>query len=325
MEAEDFRRFLHQTRHWSRAKRDVGVLAMAAEGLRTYAKVDSGFFVYQQQWNGTDEPGKPVVYCAWGAFARAQSELEHLVGNLPITTSALQPMLEQWMSVARLRTLEMTYILRPYQLNLIGVWPITSREKMVGAMVVARRQPWPDSAANRIATAIVDACAAQISVALDLIRALNLAEEASQSDLLTGLLNRRGLEVQFQQTVKDATAKGQSVFFIIMDVDGLKEVNDGHGHPAGDALLRNVSSAIRKVTRHSDLACRYGGDEFVVVIQSTETSPGVVERLHRETEAMGCRVSLGVAQWGKDGRTLDECYRIADERLYREKRQRNCL
>ncbi|WP_411036001.1 GGDEF domain-containing protein [Shinella sp. BYT-45] len=90
-------------------------------------------------------------------------------------------------------------------------------------------------------------------------------ERASQRDALTGLLNRRGLRASFS---KLTAAEGYSV--LAVDLDGFKQINDSHGHAAGDEVLLETARRLLSCVREADLVCRTGGDKFVLVIAGTE-------------------------------------------------------
>lgn len=118
-------------------------------------------------------------------------------------------------------------------------------------------------------------------------RAAGLADESvavlslAMTDALTGLPNRRALEVHLPQLVADAARTGLPFSAVAIDLDGLKRVNDGYGHDAGDALLRNFARAIKGAIRGSDVGLRVGGDEFLILLPRTSAVPAkmVAERL----------------------------------------------
>jgi diguanylate cyclase (GGDEF)-like protein len=106
---------------------------------------------------------------------------------------------------------------------------------------------------------------------------LEYQEILARTDGLTGLFNRRCLDAELPRFIERAEGTGQGLALVMLDLDGLKEVNDRHGHAAGDETLRHVSTMITAGVRRSDLACRLGGDEFSVVLD--EISPGRARRL----------------------------------------------
>lgn len=106
-------------------------------------------------------------------------------------------------------------------------------------------------------------------------------------------------------------------------MDNLKQVNDKHGRPTGDNALRQVAEIISRTVRLSDVVARFGGDEFAILMQcdGADTSTAI-ERIRRavEEQSDGLSVSVGCAVWGIEGGSLEQCYAIADERLYECKR-----
>src|SRR5262249_44784897 len=105
---------------------------------------------------------------------------------------------------------------------------------------------------------------------LDALRArLDQSMELAVTDQLTGLHNRRYMRSQLESFVKRANMGGQAVSILIADIDHFKKVNDIHGHSAGDEVLREFGRRLRDNIRPIDLACRYGGEEFVVIMPET--------------------------------------------------------
>ncbi len=163
--------------------------------------------------------------------------------------------------------------------------------------------------------------------------AANQVERAlgdAYTDALTGLYNRRYLDEDLLRRVSRAGARDGSFAVALLDVDHFKRINDTWGHPAGDAVLRTVAQQIRKYLRTGDLECRYGGEEFVVILPTTSLADAalVAERLRSGMESCelpsplaGERItaSLGVAGWapGEDAASL---LRRADQALYVAKR-----
>src|SRR5207342_1089052 len=103
------------------------------------------------------------------------------------------------------------------------------------------------------------------------------------TDALTGLFNRRYMETHLGTLVEQAATRNKPIAVLVVDIDYFKAINDGHGHDAGDDVLREFALRIRKAIRGIDLACRYGGEEFVVVMPETDMAVATVvaERLRR--------------------------------------------
>jgi len=152
-------------------------------------------------------------------------------------------------------------------------------------------------------------------------------ETLSHVDVLTGLLNRRGLEDRAQSVMRALARPGSSVAMLFADLDGFKAVNDRQGHAVGDRVLREVAGLITANIRASDVAARYGGDEFVVLMPDTDLDAArlAAERLQlamgewsRKSESsLSLSIGLGVAP--DHGRTFDDLVRRVDEAMYRTK------
>jgi diguanylate cyclase (GGDEF)-like protein/PAS domain S-box-containing protein len=112
-------------------------------------------------------------------------------------------------------------------------------------------------------------------------------EQVADRDPLTGLWNRRGFSVAVEQALATADRQGVVSQLIFVDVDGLKEINDSRGHAAGDAAIRAVAAAIDRTIRDGDDACRFGGDEFVVLLVDTSARdvPMIIRRIGKEIAA----------------------------------------
>jgi diguanylate cyclase (GGDEF)-like protein len=146
------------------------------------------------------------------------------------------------------------------------------------------------------------------------------------TDPLTGLYNRRLFGEAFEKELNRARRYGLPLGLVILDLHRFKEVNDKHGHPRGDEVLRAAASTLRKALRTSDSAFRIGGDEFALLLPQTDAAQalalsrrvGTVFGESIEYFQMDVSVSMdhGVATFPQDGDQADQLIRIADERLY---------
>jgi two-component system, cell cycle response regulator len=161
---------------------------------------------------------------------------------------------------------------------------------------------------------------------------VQMSIEMAITDPLTGLYNRRYMESHLGSLLEQAVARKKPLTVLVLDIDYFKAVNDTHGHDAGDDVLREFAVRIKKSIRGIDLACRYGGEEFVVVMPETDLTVAtmVAERLRRRiaTEPFpvqeGSRnievtISVGISALGKDD-TAATILKRADAALYRAKR-----
>jgi diguanylate cyclase (GGDEF)-like protein len=162
---------------------------------------------------------------------------------------------------------------------------------------------------------------------------------ASQAaiDSLTGLANRRTLDEELALEWRRADRVGDSLAFVLLDLDDFKAVNDSHGHPAGDAVLRAVGEILGAGVRHADLAGRYGGEEFALILPETDL-PGALKLAERirarlETtavelpsgESLHATASFGVAV-NAELTAAEQLVATADEALYAAKAAgKNCV
>jgi diguanylate cyclase (GGDEF)-like protein len=145
-------------------------------------------------------------------------------------------------------------------------------------------------------------------------------EQEAFVDPLTGLLNRRALERDLRRERARATRYGRRFSLVVIDVDGLKAVNDNEGHLAGDLYLRALATAFGDVLRSGDEAYRIGGDEFVVLLPETAEARAEVVA-GRVVEAGAPPFSWGAATFGPDGEEPEDLLALADKRLYARRAQ----
>jgi len=161
---------------------------------------------------------------------------------------------------------------------------------------------------------------------------VQLSLEMAITDQLTGLHNRRYMSRHLDNLVAGAKRSGKPIAFVIMDIDYFKSVNDTYGHDIGDEVLKEFSSRIAANVRGIDLACRYGGEEFVIVMPETDMHVAgmVAERLRRAVAAepfavdKGMRhievtISIGLAALERKGEPMADVLKRADLALYRAK------
>jgi diguanylate cyclase (GGDEF)-like protein/PAS domain S-box-containing protein len=163
-----------------------------------------------------------------------------------------------------------------------------------------------------------------------------MLQEQATRDSLTGLFNRRYLEETLTREFQRAEREKSTVCLVMMDIDGFKAFNDTYGHDAGDLLLKKLGELLQAEVRSSDISCRYGGEEFLIVMPGALLETGYERAEHlRATflalniEHKGVRLeatlSLGVASFPQHGATWEQVMHSADQAMYAAKAAgRNC-
>ncbi len=157
------------------------------------------------------------------------------------------------------------------------------------------------------------------------------AEEQAQllavSDPLTGMGNYRKLIDTLELEIRRSDRTARPFAFLLMDLDGLKEINDNYGHQAGNRALCRLARILRMHSRSIDTPARFGGDEFALVIPeggtgvARQVAARIAKRLAEDGEEPALSVSVGVATWPQSGETIDALLQMADRDLYEGKRR----
>src|SRR2546428_12153762 len=200
--------------------------------------------------------------------------------------------------------------------------------------MLTRRRDLTDLAGRQVSlkTALMDVLTSSALLRVPIIieyEELKKLELNAVTDPLTGLYNRRLFGESFEKELNRARRYGQPLGLVILDLHRFKEVNDQHGHPRGDDVLRAAAATLKKALRTSDSAFRIGGDEFALLLPHTDSPQGLascrrVETVFAETLqplqlAVTVAMDHGVAIFPQDAEHADQLIRIADERLYRLK------
>ena len=184
----------------------------------------------------------------------------------------------------------------------------------------------------QISRLILMLTASALSLAL-VVRSQRLLQLAT-SDALTGLFNRGYVDDRFALELSRARRYGNRLTLAVIDADRFKSLNDTHGHPAGDLVLRKIAEIFRESFRQSDTVGRYGGEEFVVVLPETdiEVAARKLEALRELVASTPIRlaardvdvyvtVSAGLASFPNDGDDAAELFAIADDRMFQAKKE----
>ena len=152
-------------------------------------------------------------------------------------------------------------------------------------------------------------------------------EHTSATDTLTGLLNRRGLYEIAERLFDRSLGHGEKIVVMFADMDKFKSINDTFGHPAGDQALRELGTILRESLRAHDIAARFGGDEFVLILSNTSMDEAeyvarrLQEKVKTSAQARGQEMSMTIA-YGEaptHGATLDKVLESVDQALYQSK------
>lgn len=152
--------------------------------------------------------------------------------------------------------------------------------------------------------------------------------ELAVTDPLTGLANHRQLIQALEAEIRRSRRTAQPLAVVLLDLDGLKQINDRHGHLAGSLAIRRVAEALLGSCRATDTAARFGGDEFALVLPETgeaaawHVARGVVDRLATDAEKPNLSISVGVAVYPGHGETVEALLNAADVALYETKERR---
>jgi diguanylate cyclase (GGDEF)-like protein len=203
--------------------------------------------------------------------------------------------------------------------------PSVGEESALGALAVYWRREVEDLSEDELAA--LEELARSSARAIENARRYKAVTDLAELDPLSGLYNRRYFQDTLAREVKRAQRYRRRLSLLVFDVDGLKAINDEHGHLAGDALLVETADRLRSVTRSADVASRIGGDEFAVILP--ESSVGDAQQLHErlsrvlDAEPAGplerIQISAGIAQLRPDERDV-EFFDRADQAALRAKR-----
>jgi diguanylate cyclase (GGDEF)-like protein len=206
--------------------------------------------------------------------------------------------------------------------------PLVVRDHAIGTLTLAakRRNAFPDATRQ-----LLGVLAANAAVAMSNASAVRRLEEMATTDPMTNLLNKRALEAEFERRIRSAARFGKRLSVLVTDIDKFKSVNDTYGHAVGDVVIKGLGQVLTKCKRETDAVARFGGEEFVIVCEETDTEGAyaLAERIRTELAAttfateMGplkVTCSLGVAEFPRDGQNRADLFTRADEALYEAKR-----
>jgi diguanylate cyclase (GGDEF)-like protein len=191
----------------------------------------------------------------------------------------------------------------------------------------------PDQHNEAARERIASSAAGQIALSIASLRLRAALKDQSIRDPLTGLYNRRFMQEYLERELPRARRSKRSLAVVFIDLDHFKRFNDSFGHESGDSVLQVFAKALTNHFRDSDVICRYGGEEFALVLPDSPLSQaelrvnGLREEIkkmvftHRDTKLGSVTLSAGIAAFPGNGHTAEELFRVADRCLYESKRQ----
>ena len=215
--------------------------------------------------------------------------------------------------------------------------PLVAQGNTLGLLYIefergAKLPPDPDRENRRqAATRLALSAASQIALSVASLQLRETLRDQAIRDPLTRLFNRRFLEEALQRELEIASRKKQPLALLLLDLDHFKRFNDTFGHNAGDMVLESVADLFRNFFRATDLCCRYGGEEFAIILPESSAQDAAIRadalrselknlRLQYKKQTLGqLTVSIGVAAFPEHGSTSLDLVRVADQCLYESK------
>ncbi|MFW5967387.1 MAG: diguanylate cyclase [Persicimonas sp.] len=207
------------------------------------------------------------------------------------------------------------------------ILPLMVHDEAIGTLVVCHRAADQFGSQRR---EMLEVVGNQVAISLQNARLYSRMQQMATTDGLTGLDNHRSFQSKLEETIARHRRTEEPFGLILTDIDHFKEVNDTYGHPVGDEVLRQVSRVFKESLREVDVPCRYGGEEFAIILEDTDrkTALEVAERLRTEISALEfqspqgpfqCTISLGVSIWPTDGTEKQPLIDVTDRALYHSK------
>jgi diguanylate cyclase (GGDEF)-like protein len=210
--------------------------------------------------------------------------------------------------------------------------PLLARDEVLGILRLSETPGMPAEARERsehLAISVAD----HLALALANLKLRERLHFQAVRDPLTGLFNRRYLDETLTRELQRATRHNHHIGVIMLDVDHFKQINDTYGHAAGDMMLATIGTFLQSHTRGEDIVCRYGGEEFTLILPeaSLDDTRARAEEIRTGAQQLSVRykehtldritISLGVASFPAHGTSVSAMLRAADAALYRAKTQ----
>ncbi len=215
----------------------------------------------------------------------------------------------------------------------VMIAPLIVGERILGTVGIFHSSP--EKRFSRNDRRLLTLFAQHASIALDNALLFEKVQELARIDEVTGFLNRRAFMERAEEEIQRAKRLGQPITLAMIDLDNFKQVNDIFGHQVGDQILQEISRLMRASIRNIDIVCRYGGDEFVILMPETTEDKGLnaMKRLNellsnhvfeQEGQSFVVTNSIGLAPYSKASDSLEKMICDADEAMYRAKTAGKC-
>ncbi len=218
-------------------------------------------------------------------------------------------------------------LLQSFHTKELAIMPLKAKDKVNGVIIADNyytQKPIIDDDL-RIFTMLAN----QAGLAIENSRLYEIARHKSDTDALTDLWNHGFFQNQLSEEIETHRKRILPLSLIIMDIDNFKKLNDTYGHQTGDMILKSIANILKESSRHHDFVCRYGGEEFSMILTETSREQGhtIAERIRKHIEESGfpsaksesplkITVSLGLASFPDDAATKEDLIAKADKAMY---------